>query len=94
MTTQLKTDDERILLVATTSDLETAIRNVVSDLLAEKKEVKTDVKVSRAATAKRLGKTPMTLSRWERAGKISGIRIGRTVYYMESEVRAIEEGKK
>lgn len=82
------------MLIATVPDLETAIRNVVSELLAERQEATADVKVSRAATAKRLHKTPMTLTRWEQAGKIHPIKIGRTIYYMESEVKLIEAGKK
>jgi hypothetical protein len=87
-------NDERTLLVATVPDLEAAIRNVVSELLAEKQESDADEKVSRTATAKRLHKTPMTLTRWEQAGKIHPIRVGRTIYYSEKEVRAIEQGKR
>lgn len=87
-------NDERTLLIATVPDLETAIRNVVSELLAEKQEATADVIVSRAATAKRLHKTPMTLTRWEQTGKIHPIKIGRSIYYMESEVKLIEVGKK
>lgn len=94
MTSLFKANDERTLLIATVPDLETAIRNVVSELLAERQEATADVKVSRAATAKRLHKTPMTLTRWEQAGKIHPIKIGRTIYYMESEVKLIEAGKK
>lgn len=82
------------MLVATVPDLEAAIRNVVSELLAEKQESDADEKVSRTATAKRLHKTPMTLTRWEQAGKIHPIRVGRTIYYSEKEVRAIEQGKR
>jgi hypothetical protein len=89
----LQTSDERTLLVTTAPDLERAIRNVVSEFLAEKQESTDDVKVSRAAAAKRLRKTPMTLTRWEKAGKIHPIRIGRSIYYAESEVKRLEEGK-
>ena len=94
MKEQLKANNERTLLVATVPDLETAIRNVVTELLAERQEAIEDVKVSRVATAKRLHKTPLTLTRWERAGKIHPIKIGRSIYYMESEVRLIEAGEK
>lgn len=83
-----------VLIVLTASDLETVVRNVVSELLAEKQEANADVKVSRTATAKRLHKTPMTLTRWEKAGKIHPIKVGRSIYYMESEVKLIEAGKK
>jgi hypothetical protein len=94
MTNLLKFSEEHTLLLLNASDLETAVRNVVSELLAEKQEATADVKVSRAATAKRLHKTPMTLTRWEQAGKIHPIKIGRSIYYMESEVKLIEAGKK
>lgn len=94
MTNLLKFSEEHTLLLLNASDLETVIRNVVSELLAEKQEATADVKVSRAATAKRLHKTPMTLTRWEQAGKIHPIKIGRSIYYMESEVKLIEAGKK
>ena len=89
----LTLSEERTLLLVSAPDLETAIRNVVSELLAEKRESDADVKVSRTATAKRLGKTPMTLTRWEQAGKIHPIKIGRSIYYLEREAKAIEEGK-
>ena len=90
----IETNDERTLFMASVMDMETAIRNVVSDYLAARQDATDDVKVSRAATAKRLHKTPMTLTRWEKAGKIHPIRIGRTIYYMESEVKMIEDGKR
>lgn len=94
MTNLLKFSEEHTLLLLNASDLETAVRNVVSDLLAEKQEANADVKVSRTATAKRLHKTPMTLTRWGKAGKIHPIKVGRSIYYMESEVKLIEDGKK
>ena len=62
-------------------------------IVLHKRSLDADVKVSRTATAKRLGKTPMTLTRWEQAGKIHPIKIGRSIYYLEREVKAIEEGK-
>ena len=94
MTNLLKFSEEHTLLLLNASDLETAVRNVVSELLVEKQEANADVKVSRTATAKRLHKTPMTLTRWEKAGKIHPIKVGRSIYYMESEVKLIEEGRK
>ena len=93
MKNYLETNEERTLFMASVTDMETAIRNVVSDFLAESQDATDDVKVSRAATAKRLHKTPMTLTRWEKSGKIHPIRIGRSIYYAESEVKRIEEGK-
>ncbi len=91
---QLKFEKENTLLVISASDLETAFRNVLSAVLTEKEAAAVDEKVSRTATSKRLHKTPMTLTRWEQAGKIHPIKIGRTIYYLESEVKAIEEGKR
>ena len=85
--------EERKIYLVSAPDLENAIRNVVSEALVAERESITDEKVSRAATAKRLHKTPMTLTRWEKAGKIHPIRIGRSIYYAESEVKRIEEGK-
>lgn len=93
MESNFQTSDERTLLVTTVPDLEIAIRNVVSEFLAERQEETSNVKVSRAATAKRLRKTPMTLTRWEKAGKIHPVRVGRSIYYLESEVQRLEEGK-
>ena len=86
--------EERTVLVTTTTDLERAFRTVLSEFLAEKEESRPDEKVSRTATSKRLHKTPMTLTRWEKSGKIHPIKIGNTIYYLEEEVKAIEEGRK
>lgn len=91
---ELFQSEKRSILVATTSDLEAAIRNVISDFLSERDEIIADAKVSRAVTAKRLHKTPMTLFRWERAGKLHPIRIGRSIYYLDSEVKLLENGLK
>ena len=86
--------EEKTVIVTTASDLEAAIRKVVVEIIEEKREVVISKKISRKATAQRLQKTPMTLTRWEKAGKIHPIKIGRSVYYMESEVKDIEEGKR
>lgn len=86
--------EERTLLLLSAPDLENAIRNVVSEVLVAEREQNGDIKVSRAAAAKRLHKTPQTLTRWERAGKLHPIRVGRTIYYAEAEVKMIEDGRR
>lgn len=85
---------EQVQIVISASELELAFRNVLSDLLAKKQEADADEKVSRTMACKRLRKTPMTLTRWEQAGKIHPIRVGRSIFYSEKEIKAIEEGRK
>ena len=89
----LRLSEGKTLFLVSAPDLENAIRNVVTEALVTQREPITDVKVSRAATAKRLHKTPQTLTRWEKAGKIHPVRVGRSIYYLESEVQRLEEGK-
>lgn len=84
---------EHQLLICAVPDLELAIRNVLSDMLAERETEKKDARITRAAAAKRLNKDFSTLNRWARAGMIHPIKVGRTVYFKESEIIAIEEGR-
>lgn len=92
---------EHTLLVTTVPELETAFRNVLSQLLDQREqerlsreEKRLATKLSRGATAKRLQKDLSTLYRWEQAGLLHPIRIGRSVYYLESEIQMIEEGRR
>lgn len=85
--------DRQIQIVLDEQDLEQAIRNVLSEILAEKAKENNDAKISRAAACKRLGKTPSSLYRWEQAAKLHPIKIGRSTYYMEREIIDIEEGR-
>lgn len=85
--------NERTILVTTVPDLEVAIRNVLSDVLEQKAKDNNDAKIKRSAACKRLGKTPSSLYRWEQAGKLHPIKIGRDTYYWEREIVDIEEGR-
>lgn len=96
-----KNEEERtIQLVVTREDLEEVVRAVVSELLDEKEQERIaleqsrkDAKITRDVACKRLGKDQSTLFRWEKAGMLHAIKIGRSVYYLESEIRGIEEGR-
>ena len=94
-------NNEHTLLVTTVPELEAAFRNVLSQLLDEREQerqareqLRLATKLSRGATAKRLQKDLSTLYRWEQAGLLHPIRIGRSVFYLESEIQMIEEGRR
>ena len=94
------TTGEHTLLVVSAPDLERAVWNVVSKVLDIKEqerkaeeEAKHDARIIRNAAAERLKKDLSTLYRWEKAGMLHPIKIGRSVYYRESEIRNIEEGR-
>ena len=100
--TAINTFDEQrtIQLVVCREDLEEIVRTVVSEVLDLKEqerqaleEAKHDAKIIRTAAAERLHKDLSTLYRWEKAGMLHPIKIGRTVYYRESELKGIEEGR-
>ena len=88
-----KFTEERTLLVLTAPDLETAIRNVLSDFLAKQEEQKEEALVRRNEVNKRLHVDNSTLWRWDRDGYLKAIRIGRSVFYRESDVKRLEEGR-
>ena len=83
-----------VQIVTTAPDLETAIWNVLSRFFAAQAEENKDAKISRKAASERLHKDLSTLYRWERAGMLHPIKIGRSVYYKESEIINIEEGRR
>lgn len=94
------TANEHTLLVVSAPDLEKAVWNVVTKLLDQKEQERIvmeqsrkDAKIKRDVACERLKKEQSTLFRWERAGMLHPIKIGRTVYYLESEIRVIEEGR-
>ena len=100
--TAINTFDEQrtIQLVVSREDLEEIVRTVVSEVLDLKEqerqaleEAKHDVRIIRTAAAERLHKDLSTLYRWEKAGMLHPIKIGRTVYYRESELKGIEDGR-
>lgn len=92
---------EHTLIVVSAPDFEKAVWNVVSKVLDQREqerqareEKRLATKLTRGATAKRLQKDLSTLYRWEQAGLLHPIRIGRSVYYLESEIEMIEEGRR
>lgn len=94
-------NQQNIQFVLKRDDLEEVVRTVVSELLDEREQerqareqLRLATKVARGATAKRLHKDLSTLYRWEQAGLLHPIRIGRSVYYLESEIQMIEEGRR
>lgn len=82
------------LFIASASDLETAVRTVLSELLDKREDESKDVRITRKAACARLGKDVSTLRRWEKQHMLHPVYIGSSVYYMQSEVKLIEEGKK
>lgn len=87
-------DSKNIQLVVSASDLETVIKNIVTETMGEIAAASKDAKLTRIATLKRLGKSEATLWRWERSGYLKPIRQGKEVFYRESDIRAIEEGRR
>lgn len=87
-------DNKNIQLVVSASDLETVIKNIVTETMGQIASASKDAKITRVATLKRLGKSEATLWRWERSGYLKPIRKGKEVFYRESDIIAIEEGKR
>ena len=81
-----------IQIVLSPDDLEEAIRTVESDLLTQREIESTDRRITRAAARERLKVGDTTLWRWDKSGCLPAIRIGRSVYYREMDVKKIEEG--
>lgn len=94
MTEFINSDDKRTLLITTAPELETAIRNVPSELLDEREEKSKDARISRKEASRRLGKDVTTLIRWEKAHYITPIYIGKSVYYSEREIMDLEQGRR
>lgn len=85
---------QQIQLVISASDLETVIKGIVSETMGEISAASKDSKITRIAAIKRLGKSEATLWRWERSGYLVPVRQGKDVFYRESDIRAIEEGRR
>ena len=79
-----------IQIVLSPDDLEEAIRTVASELLTQREVERTDRRITRAAARERLKVDYTTLWRWDKSGYLPAIRIGRTVYYRETNVKKIE----
>ena len=84
---------ENVQIVLSASDLKTVFRNVLSEFLAEQQEKKEDQLVPRSAANDRLHVDDSTLWRWDKSGYLKAIRIGRAVYYKESDIKRLEEGR-
>ena len=79
-----------IQIVLSQDDLEEAIRTVVSELLSQREIESADRRITRAAARERLHVDDTTP--WHKSGYLPAIRIGRSVYYREMDVKKIEEG--
>jgi predicted DNA-binding transcriptional regulator AlpA len=94
-------DEQRtIQLVVNRDDLKELVQEAVSQVIARfeqerkaQEEAKHDAKILRSVASERLNKDLSTLYRWEKAGMLHPIKIGRSVYYRESEIKGIEEGR-
>lgn len=89
----LQAATEHVVLMVPQEELEEAIRSVVSDLLAEREEQKKESLLTRKAVSERLNVDNSTLWRWDKANYLKPIRVGKAVYYKESDVIDIEEGR-
>lgn len=69
------------------------IHNAVEDALKKQNERSAATLLTREATAKRLGVDVSTLWRWDRAGYLRPVRIGRAVYYKLLDIEALERGE-
>ena len=76
----------------TASDLEEALKAVLSGLLADMRREEGQRMVTRQEAGKRLGVDPSTLWRWDRTGYLKARRRGRAVYYLEKDVESLEKG--
>lgn len=83
---------ENVQIVISAPELETVLRNVLSDLLAQQEETKQDALVPRNIVNERLHVDNSTLWRWDKSGYLKAVRIGRAVYYRESDVKRLEGG--
>ena len=86
-------ENKQQLIVLNADDLEEVVRNVVGELLTEQKQAQADAKLAKAVVRERLHVDDSTLWRWDKAGYRKASHIGRSVYYRESDVLKIEEGR-
>lgn len=75
-------------------DLENSFRTIVTEILGQVETARAESRLSIKQVSKRLGVDPSTLWRWERDGYLIPTRIGRKVLYKESDIIAVEEGRK
>ena len=90
----LKTTNEHTLLITSQPELESAFRKVISEMLTEiKADSENDQLIKRNVVNERLHVDNSTLWRWDKTGYLKAVRIGRSVYYKESDVKRLEEGR-
>lgn len=93
MTNLFDNAEQQTMIVVSAAALEEAFRSVIDDVLAKKDAVKNDGLLTRKVVSERLRVDNSTLWRWDNSGYLKAVHIGRSVYYKESDVLAIEEGK-
>lgn len=93
MITINENEQRNIQIVVNQDDLKEAFLSVVSELLAKKEEESRDSRITKAAARERLKVDDTTLWRWDKCGYLKAIHIGRSVYYKESDIKRIEEGR-
>ena len=93
MITINENEKRNIQIVVNQDDLKEAFLSVVSELLAKKEEESRDSRITKAAARERLKVDDTTLWRWDKCGYLKAIHIGRSVYYKESDIKRIEEGR-
>ena len=89
----LNQESEHVVLMVPKDDLVDAIRTVITDLIAEREEQKKEALLTRKAVSERLNVDNSTLWRWAKDKFLVPVHIGKFVYYKESDVLAIEEGR-
>ena len=90
---KLKTKSKMNSINLETGDLYNMIHEAVEDALKKQSARSASTLLTREATAKRLGVDVSTLWRWDRAGYLKSVRIGRAVHYRLSDIEARERGE-
>ena len=91
----IKMNEKNDLMKALQTLLSPIIKEVVLATIDEQREkqpsVKDDVRLTAAAAAEQLNTTKITLWRWAKQGYLSPIKIGRKVYYLQSEINKLTQ---
>ena len=90
---KLKTKSKMNSINLETGDLYNMIHEAVEDALKKQSARSASTLLTRESTAKRLGVDVSTLWRWDRAGYLKSVRIGRAVHYRLSDIEARERGE-
>lgn len=81
------------MLLIPKEDLLEVVKSAVKASLAEREQEQKDVLLTRKAVCERLHVDASTLWRWAKTKYLVPIHQGRAVYYSETDVIAIEEGR-